>query len=172
MRGRPQKHREYRKMILGRRAILKVTAVLLVSFLFLPLIAGIGGDRPVARTMAQPSSIFGPPVIVNDDTTNTQTSPAMVKQPGREPFITWQDSRSGNEDIYVPKAHGNGTVFAPNKRADDSNGTSKQVEPAVASTANGTVLLTWQDNRRSVYDYDIYFTKSYDDGATFAKNVR
>jgi hypothetical protein len=152
--------------------VLKSTAALLVLSMLLPLIAGIGGDQPVVRTMAQPTTIFGPPVMVNDVTTNTQSAPAMAGQPGREPFIAWQDSRSGNEDIYVPKAHGNGTVFAPNQRADDSNGSSKQLEPAVTSTMNGTVLLTWQDNRRNAYDYDIYFTKSYDDGATFTKNVR
>ena len=152
--------------------VLKAAAALLVLSLFLPLIAGIGGDRSVVRTLAQPTTIFGPPVMVNDNTTNTQSAPAMVRQPGREPFITWQDSRSGNEDIYVPKAHSNGTVFSPNQRADDSNGSSKQLEPAVTSTVNGTVLLTWQDNRRNAYDYDIYFTKSNDDGATFTKNLR
>jgi len=46
------------------------------------------------------------------------------------------------------------------------------VEPAVAATANGTILLAWQDNRRSTFDYDVYFTKSYDRGATFTANVR
>ena len=32
--------------------------------------------------------------------------------------------------------------------------------------------MAWQDNRRSTFDYDIYFAKSYDGGATFTPNVR
>jgi len=128
----------------------------------------------VARTtVGKPTdTIFGPPVMVNDDTTNDQAAPAIVALPGRELFIAWQDSRSGNEDIYVPKSHTNGTTFNPNKKADDSIVPSKQIEPAVAATVNGTILLTWQDNRRSMWDNDIYFTKSYDGGATFTKNLK
>ncbi|MBU1915228.1 MAG: hypothetical protein KJ563_08570, partial [Candidatus Thermoplasmatota archaeon] len=152
---------------------MKSAAVLIVLSLFSPLIAGIGGDQPVARTIAaKPTgTIFGPPVMVNDNTSNDQSAAVIIALPGRELFIAWQDSRSGSENIYVPKPHTNGTTFAPNKKADDANGSSKHIEPAVAATVNGTILLTWQDNRRSVFDYDIYFTKSYDGGATFTKNV-
>jgi PKD repeat protein len=117
-------------------------------------------------------TIFDAPVMVNDDTANNQQAPVIIGLPGRELFVAWQDSRSGDDDIYVPKSHATGTDFAPNKRADDSLISSKQVEPAATATANGTILLTWQDNRRSVYDYDIYFAKSYDGGATFTRNLK
>jgi hypothetical protein len=115
---------------------------------------------------------FSTPVIVNDNVLNEQESPVIVAMPGNELFIAWQDSRLGNEDIFVPKSHANETSFNPNKKADDATGTSKQIEPAAVVTINGTILLTWQDNRRTVFDYDIYFTKSYDSGATFSKNVK
>jgi hypothetical protein len=139
-----------------------------------PVIAGIAGDQPVVlKTFVRPTDpIFGTPVMVNDETVNEQEAPVIAALPGRELFIAWQDARLGNEDIFVPKSHANGTVFSPNKRADDSIGTSKQMEPAVATTVNGTILITWQDNRRSVFDYDIYFTRSYDGGATFTRNAK
>jgi len=123
-------------------------------------------------TQGKTDTIFRSPVMVNDDTTNEQQAPVIIGLPGRELFIAWQDSRSGNEDIYVPKSHATGTDFAPNMRADDSLVSSKQVEPATTATANGTILLTWQDGRRSMFDYDIYFAKSYDGGATFTRNLK
>ena len=123
-------------------------------------------------TQGPNDTIFKSPLMVNDDTTNDQQAPVIAGLPGRELFIAWQDARSGNEDIYVPKAHTTGTDFAPNKRADDSLVPSKQVEPAATATGNGTILLTWQDNRRGFFDYDIYFAKSYDGGATFTTNLK
>jgi hypothetical protein len=142
--------------------------------LFLPLIAGVGGEQHAARMAAgkPTNTIFGAPIMVNDVTTNDQGAPTTISLPARDVFIAWQDARSGSEDIYVPKPHNNGTNFAPNKRADDATGTSKHIEPAAAATVNGTILLTWQDNRRSVFDYDIYFAKSYNDGANFTKNIK
>ena len=124
-------------------------------------------------TSGRPSDpLFGTPVMVNDVTTNEQGAPVIIALPGRELFIAWQDARVGNEDIYVPKSHANETSFSPNKRADDSTGASKQLEPAAAASINGTIFLTWQDNRRSVFDYDIYFTRSYNGGATFTTNMK
>jgi len=65
-----------------------------------------------------------------------------------------------------------GATFSPNKRADDSIVSSKQIEPAVAVSASGTIYLTWQDNRWRTLDYDIFFSYSTDDGETFSPNVK
>jgi hypothetical protein len=151
----------------------KAAAVLLILTLISPLLARVGGDEPVVRMTAAPQTTpFRSPVMVNDNKANDQAVPVITAVPGRGLFVVWQDSRSGNEDIYSSISLNNGTSFAPNKRADDSIGTSKQIDPAAAVSANGTVLLAWQDNRRSTFDYDVYFTKSYDGGATFTRNVR
>jgi len=149
----------------------KVAATLLVLTLISPLLVGAGGDGPIVRMTATLES-FGSPVQVNDNKANDQVAPVIIAVPGgRGLFVVWQDSRSGNWDIYASGSP-NGTSFAPNKRADDSIGTSAQREPAVAVSVNGTILLTWQDSRRSMFDNDIFFTKSYNGGATFTKNVK
>lgn len=151
----------------------KVVATLLVlTFISPPLLGGAGDDEPVVRTAAVPLTPFRSPVIVNDNRANDQALPVIAGMPGQGLFVAWQDSRSGNADIYTSVSVDNGTTFAPNRRADDSVRTSMQVEPALAVTVNGTILLAWQDNRRSTFDYDVYFTKSYDRGATFTGNVR
>jgi len=155
----------------NRGIVLKVVAALLVLTFFSPLILGVGGGEPVVR-MTATLGPFGSPVQVNDNKANDQTVPVIIGVPGgRGLFVVWQDSRSGNWDIYASVSP-NGTSFAPNKRADDSIGTSAQREPAVAVSVNGTILLTWQDSRRSMFDNDIFFTRSYNGGATFTKNVK
>jgi hypothetical protein len=110
--------------------------------------------------------------MLNDNRVGDQELPVIAELPGRGLFVVWQDPRSGNNDIYGSVSLNNGTSFAPNKRADDSVRPSDQIQPAVAVSANGTILLAWQDNRRSTFDYDVYFTKSCDSGATFSPNVR
>ena len=149
----------------------KAAAVLLALTFISPLIAGVGGNEPIGH-MAATTGPFGSPVVVNDVKSNDQTVPVIATLPGRGLFVVWQDARSGNDDVYSSVSLNNGTSFAPNKRADDSIGTSKQLEPAVDVSMNGTILLAWQDNRRGTFDFDVYFTKSYDGGATFTKNVR
>ncbi|MGQ9587948.1 MAG: sialidase family protein, partial [Thermoplasmata archaeon] len=128
-------------------------------------------DVVVARASVTPSP-FGPPVMVNDNKLNVQASPVILSMIGHRLFVAWQDSRSGNYDIYTSLSLDNATTFAPNNKADDSIGTSEQIEPSGSVLANGTVLFVWQDNRRSKFDFDIYFAKSTDGGHTFAKNVK
>jgi hypothetical protein len=115
---------------------------------------------------------FAMPVMMNDNRANDQQNPVIIAVPNDGLFAVWQDPRSGNDDIYTARSSNNGSAFLANKRADDSVGTSKQIEPAAAVSGNGTLYIVWQDNRRSTFDYDIYMTRSFDNGATFTKNIR
>jgi len=110
--------------------------------------------------------------MINELKTNDQAAPVAAKLPSQKIIVVWQDPLSGNEDIITAASMNNGTTFGANVRADDSTDGSKQIEPAVAVTKNGTVLVAWQDNRRSTFDYDIYFSKSYNNGLTFTPNVK
>ena len=134
----------------------------------------LGGDKEdssSAQSTASPPS-FGPAVRVNNNAANDQGAPSIARVPGQEPFVAWQDSRSGNQDLYATKSQDNGTSFEVDTRVDDSVGISAQIEPSVAVSSNGTIMLVWQDNRRTTFDYDIYFTKSNDGGKTFWPNVK
>jgi hypothetical protein len=165
---RPQ---SFRRAVFGSCFLFRAVAVVLVLTLISPLLASVGTNEPVVR-IAATLGPFGFPVVVNDNKANDQAVPVIAAVPGHGLFVVWQDMRSGNWDIYGSTSLNNGTSFAPNKRADDSIRTSDQIEPAVAVSLNGTILLAWQDNRRSTFDYDVFFAKSYDGGATFTRNVR
>ncbi|MBI5589078.1 MAG: hypothetical protein HY881_01210, partial [Deltaproteobacteria bacterium] len=70
-------------------------------------------------------------------------------------IITWQDRRSGNNDIYAQRIDANGTVlWTPNGvpicTADDY-----QQTPQITSDGSGGAIITWQDYRNG-NDWDIY----------------
>jgi hypothetical protein len=154
-----------------RRRLLKRSAMMLVLSMLPALIMGTGALGP-AWGAAPPPSPFTTPVLVNGYTTGQQTVPVVNLLHNDDLFVAWQDTRSGNEDIYSSTSSDNGTTFATNTRVDDSYGSSRQIEPSVAVSKNGTVLVAWQDNRRSTIDYDIFFSKSYDGGSKFTRNVK
>jgi hypothetical protein len=165
------KYREFMIAALGRRIAMKVVATLIVLLFLSTALAGSVRDEPVARMTAAPSS-FSMPIRVNDNSANEQTGPVLVAIPGGKLFAVWEDSRSCNA-IYSSRSFDNGRTFAPSKRIDDPIfNSSTPRSPAVAVSKNGTILVTWQDNRRGTFDYDIFLTKSYDGGATFTKNVK
>ena len=150
-------------------------ASILIMLLFLSTtLAGSVRDLPVARTTAAPPpSPFGPPIMVNDNMAGEQTAPIATAVNGNELIAFWQDSRSGGTAIYSSRSYDNGTTWARNTRVDDPIfNSSKPMDPAVTISKNGTILVTWQDNRRNSMDYDIFFAKSYDKGVTFKKNVK
>ena len=160
-----------RRCMITWRTGLKICAALVAFTLLSTVFFSTAGYVPAVRTLAAPGA-FTTPVVVNDNRVNDQSVPVIVTLPNYKLLVAWQDARSGNEDIYVSTTADNGTTFTANRRADDSVGLSKQIEPAAAVSGNGTIYLTWQDNRRSTYDYDVYFSKSYDGGLTFTRNVR
>ena len=151
--------------------VLKVMAIIAVfSFLSTLPMAPISKEN-LARIAAAPSP-FGPPIMVNDNQAGEQTAPIVTAFIGNELFAVWQDSRSCNA-IYSSRSYNNGTTFAPNIRIDDPIfNSSRPLQPSVAVSRNGTLLVTWQDNRRNTFDYDIFFAKSYNGGVTFKKNVK
>ena len=152
--------------------VLKFGAFVVALFMLSTVLGGSADNDLKARTSATGVGYFGAPVIMNDNRMNDQANPVIAVIPGSGLFAVWEDMRSGYEDVYSSRSTNNGSTFSANKRVDDSTGSSEQKEPAVAVSSNGTVFVAWQDNRRSTFDKDVYFAKSYDGGQTFTKNIR
>jgi hypothetical protein len=78
-------------------------------------------------------------------------------------MITWQDTRSGNFDIYAQSVNAAGVVqWAANGIVICSD-TGLQEYPQAVSDGNGGVIITWQDNRSG--NYDIYAQRINSAGA-------
>lgn len=152
-------------------AALKVVAIIIALCVLSTAIPVTGGQEGSAGTTAV-TTTFSKPVMVNNNKVNDQAAPVSIIAAGQGLFVVWQDARSGDEDIYTSVSFDGGTTFPTNKRADDAVSLSRQIEPSTAVSGNGTVMIVWQDNRRGTFDYDIFFTKSYDDGSKYTPNLR
>jgi len=152
--------------------MLKAAASVIVLCMLSTILPSPAGDEISARASAANGSYFTAPVMINSNKANDQAAPVSIIATGHELFVVWQDARSGDEDIYTSLSLDQGITFTTNRRADDATVVSKQIEPATSVSGNGTIYVAWQDNRRALFDYDIYFTRSYDGGLKFAKNTK
>jgi hypothetical protein len=85
---------------------------------------------------------------VNDDTPLAlQTAPAIAGSPGGTFFCAWEDSRTGNPDIFGVALDSLGIPLGPNLRINDDLGTADQRRPAVAGVGADRYLVVWGDQR-------------------------
>jgi hypothetical protein len=83
--------------------------------------------------------------------------PSMGVAPNGTPYITWQDSTSGNREIYVRRWNGTnweevGVCSASGGGISDNNGDS--YSPSIAIAPNSAPLIAWDD--WSAGDAEIY----------------
>lgn len=84
----------------------------------------------------------------------TQLNPNIVGVGNNEAVVTWQDSSSGNWDIYAQKMNLQTATAWGNSGVLISNALSNQTSPKNCSNGNGGSIFAFQD-RRNIY-FDIY----------------
>jgi hypothetical protein len=138
----------------------------------MPIIPGQLATSGVASVGGGTQPVLTQAVNVNNNSVSTRGSPSAALSPDGELYVVWQDSRSGTEHIYFASSADGGVSFGPNKRVDDAPKGSRQLKPAIAVSEDGDIFVAWQDNRRYVFDFDIYFACSRDGGKTFSQNIK
>ena len=86
-------------------------------------------------------------------------------------YAVWEDNRRGNKDIFFTRSTDGGATWSANTRVDDDIDTAEQEEPAIAIDKDGTIYVTWTDERNDAGG-DLYFVRSNDGGADWSANVR
>jgi len=95
---------------------------------------------------------------------SAQHNPRLVSDGSGGAFITWQDDRAGNYDIYTQRIASGGAVqWTTNGVATCTMGTD-QLKPDICSDGAGGVIITWYDYR-STTDFDIYAQRQGPGGA-------
>lgn len=89
-------------------------------------------------------------------------------------YIAWSDNRTGDPDILLVRSSDNGQTWSAPIRVNDdalANG-ADQFFPWIAVDANGRVIVTFLDRRRSPggRPYEVWGAISRDGGATFDTN--
>jgi hypothetical protein len=69
-------------------------------------------------------------------------------------IVTWEDSRSGNDDIYAQRVNASGAVQWTADGAAICTATENQAEARIAFDDAGGAIITWQDGRNG--NWDIY----------------
>jgi hypothetical protein len=98
--------------------------------------------------------------------TGDQTVPSVATTDGTT-LVVWQDSRSGNPDVWGTRFDTSGTALDSSGVAIDT-ATSAQTGPTVAWT-DGTYLVAWADSRNGVTNHDI-FGRTLDENAALLGN--
>jgi hypothetical protein len=122
---------------------------------------------------------FGTNVRVDHNGTGLydQQYPCIAVDGDSNIYVAWEDERNekNDRDIYFTKSTDGGSSFnSPDVLVDDDTGTGLQKYPKMALEENGGsphIYLVWQDERAGGGNYDIYFSKSTDGGATWGDGL-
>jgi hypothetical protein len=78
-------------------------------------------------------------------------------------------------DIFYVRSTDGGNTFSQERKVNDDDTLTTQLNPSVAVTADGTVGIKWWDRRNDVVNdslTDVYMAFSSDGGTNFSKNYR
>ncbi|OGW51706.1 MAG: hypothetical protein A2Y81_09505 [Nitrospirae bacterium RBG_13_43_8] len=81
---------------------------------------------------------------------------------GQNIYVVWYDDTPGNEEIYFKKSDDGGVTWKTDKRLTNNAGVS--YDPAIAVDGSN-ICVVWYDETPG--NYEIYFKKSDDEGATW-----
>jgi parallel beta-helix repeat protein len=95
--------------------------------------------------------------------TGTQGWPSVAVY-GSNVYVVWHNNPGTGFDIYFMRSTNGGNSWSAQSKIDHSP-SGDQTYPSMAIGNAGEIFIVWHDNRAG--NYDIYFTKSTDDGVTF-----
>ena len=99
--------------------------------------------------------------------TGTATQPRIAATSSNV-FAVWTDNTPGNSQIFFAKSTNGGATFGSVINLSNSNGIALVPQIAVSGS---NVYVVWHEYRAAVDNYDIYFAKSTDSGATFSSSI-
>ena len=107
---------------------------------------------------------------VNDDVPGaTQSAPDIAGSPAGTFFCVWEDSRTGNPDIYGCALDSLGIPLGPNIRVNDDPGATDQRTPQVTAVGPDRYLVVWGDQRSG--QSDIFASYRSASGAPIGGNI-
>jgi BNR repeat-like domain len=97
------------------------------------------------------------------------TLPTLTADPSGHVSVVWQDARHGGWDIYLNRSSDFGKAWRPEgiRLNTGSAGEAEARLPQLALDGQGTIAVTWHEDRGAEQREGIYLTWSTDFGATW-----
>ena len=111
---------------------------------------GLFGQR-----FASTGAPLGPEFRINTDPTGTQDQPAIAFDGGGNFVIAWHAPSFGTGDVFGQRYSSLGEPSGTEFRVNTST-TGWQRDPSVASTPNGTFLVTWDSGPPNLIPDDVF----------------
>jgi len=102
-------------------------------------------------------------VVISSAAAN-QTKPKLTRSATGEAIVVWEDSRSGNADIFAQRINGTGVVQWATNGVGVCTSTGAQTNPQLVLKSDGGIITTWQDARGA--NIDLYAQSLDASGAT------
>ena len=115
---------------------------------------GVTEDIFTQRLSTAGTKLWPTPIQINDDSGAAgQINVDIAADTNGNLFLTWQDNRSADSDIYLQKLDAAGTKqWSADVRANSDQGTSGQSSPAIAIDTEGDIVVVWEDRRSGILD--------------------
>jgi hypothetical protein len=101
-------------------------------------------------------------------TAGASECPAAAVDSAGHIHVVWQDSTTGNAEIYYKRSTNGGANWTANVRFTTNAGASKN--PAIAIDPSGYLHVVWQDDTPG--NADIYYKRSTNGGASWSANSK
>jgi len=105
--------------------------------------------------------------VNNDAGFADQYAPSLAVDSSGNIYAAWKDERNKYSDIYFAKSTDGGATWSTDVTVDNDTGLAS--EPSLAVNGSGNLYVAWDDRS---WNYDIYFAKSTDGGATWSEDVK
>lgn len=100
-----------------------------------------------------------------DTKSGDQIDPKIISDGSGGAIVTWQDSMSGNWNIYAQRIGSSGTLLWSAGGVAVCSAADDQKNPRIEAGNSGEAIIVWQD-RRNANDYNIYAQKLNSSGVS------
>ncbi|MBN1884343.1 MAG: T9SS type A sorting domain-containing protein [Candidatus Krumholzibacteriota bacterium] len=113
-------------------------------------------DVYAQRIVADGYVLWGSGGVAVSTAANSQRTPRIASDGARGAIIAWQDSRSGQDDIYAQRVDASGNMQWTADGVVVCDETNNQMIPVIVSDGTGGAIIAWQDQRANDMEYDLY----------------
>jgi hypothetical protein len=124
-----------------------------------------GSDEIFVSRSMDSGTTFAPPMNISNSGGGAHYPEIAIS--GAIVMVTWQDFKTGNDEIFLSRSTDSGASFA--SPLNLSNNTPSSFGPKVTALGTTGLIVVWRD--RGAGNLDIFVARSTDSGATFGSPV-